>query len=212
MKRATIVQCFSNAFMLLACCSAGAANTGCDPYVRHDPGGDYRDPADRSGLALVENYHFTPEVERLQRGASSSVAGDIAYTLEHFPNHHRALAAMTRLALRDKNRKPAGAHYTLDCYYERALQFRPDDAKVHALYGAYLLAQGQNDAALAALQHSARLAPQDAGAQYNLGLVYLKQQNYEQALQQAHKAYALGFPLAGLRQQLQASGHWRDAD
>lgn len=200
------------AAMAMGMATAAVTAEECGSYIKHDPGGDYLNADDRSGLSVVEHYHFTPEVERLQRGASGSLGGDIGYTLEHFPNHHRALAAMTRLALRDKNRKPPGARYSIDCFFERALRFRPDDARVHALYGAYLLALGKPDAALTLLQRSAQLAPNDATAQYNLGLLYLKRQDYPQALQQAHKAYGMGFPLPGLRQQLQSAGQWRDPD
>lgn len=212
MKSRACPVVLSLAWLLMATSAVRAANEVCSGYIRHDPGGDYRDPVDRAGLTLVESYHFTPEVERLQRGASSSLGGDLSYTLEHFPNHHRALAAMTKLVLRDKNRKPPGARYTMECYFERALRFRPDDGKVHALFGAYLLALGQLDAATEALQRSAQLAPDDAGAQYNLGLIFLKRHDYPRALEQARKAYAMGFPLTGLRQQLQQAGQWREAD
>ena len=189
-----------------------ASGEDCGTYVRHDPGGDYTNPADREGLTVVEQYHFTPEVERLVRGASGSLGADLSYTLEHFPNHHRALAAMTRLALRDKNRKPYGAHYSIDCYFDRALRFRPDDARVHALFGGYLLGLGLSDAALAQLQDAVRLEPNNATAHYNLGLLYLKRKDYAQARASAHTAYGMGFPLPGLKNQLTAAGQWREAD
>jgi hypothetical protein len=50
---------------LLAANTAMAAAEDCGTYVKHDPGGDYTNPADREGLVVVEQYHFTPEVERL---------------------------------------------------------------------------------------------------------------------------------------------------
>ncbi|MYM89521.1 tetratricopeptide repeat protein [Rugamonas sp. FT82W] len=191
---------------------APATGEDCGSYVRHDPGGDYTNPADREGLTVVEQYHFTPEVERLVRGASGSLGADIGYTLEHFPNHHRALAAMSKLALRDKNRKPYGAHYSIDCYFDRALRFRPDDARVHALFGGYLLGLGQSDAALEQLKEAVRLEPGNATTHYNLGLLYFKRKDYEQARASARTAYGLGFPLPGLRNQLSAAGQWRDGD
>ncbi len=184
----------------------------CGTYVRHDPGGDYTNPTDREGLTVVEQYHFTPEVERLVRGASGSLGSDIGYTLDHFPNHHRALAAMSKLALRDKNPKPYGAHYSIGCYFDRALRFRPDDARVHALFGGYLLGLGQSDAALEQLKEAVRLEPGNATTHYNLGLLYLKRKDYEQARASAHQAYGLGFPLPGLKNQLTAAGQWREAE
>lgn len=202
---------------LLPTCSllmllAGAAQSAddCPPYVKHDPGGDYTDPADRQGLAVVESFHFTPSVERLVKGNTGQLGADISYTLEHFPNHHRALAAMSRLSLRDKNRKPNGARYTIECYFDRALRYRPDDARVHALFGSYLLALGQNDGALEQLEHAARLEPDNPTAHYNLGLLYLKKRDYEQARSSARKAYSMGFPLPGLKNKLAAAGEWRE--
>ncbi|MYM75844.1 tetratricopeptide repeat protein [Duganella sp. FT134W] len=195
--------------LILACANAAAADD-CPPYVKHNPGGDYNNPDDRQGLTIVEHYHFTSNVEQLIRGASGPLGADIGYTLEHFPNHPRALAAMSRLSLRDKNRKPHGAHFTIECYFDRALRYTPDDARVHSLFGAYLLAIGQTDAALEQLEQSARLAPDNATAHYNLGLLYLKKKDYDKARASAQKAYGMGFPLPGLKNKLAAAGEWRD--
>ncbi|HEX5344518.1 MAG TPA: tetratricopeptide repeat protein [Duganella sp.] len=197
------------AALLLACAAAHAADD-CPAYVKHDPGGDYTNADDRRGLSVVENFHFTPNVERLVRGATGALGADIGYTLEHFPNHHRALASMSRLALRDKNRKPHGARYTIECYFDRALRYRPDDARVHALYGSYLLALGQTAGALEQLEEAARLEPDNATAHYNLGLLYVKTKDYDKARASAQKAYGMGFPLPGLRNQLSAAGEWRE--
>lgn len=195
--------------LLLACATARAGDE-CPAYVKHDPGGDYTSADDRQGLAVVENFHFTPNVERLVRGATGALGADIGYTLEHFPNHHRALAAMSRLSLRDKNRKPHGARYTIECYFDRALRYRPDDARVHALYGGYLLALGRSASALEQLEQAARLEPGNASAHYNLGLLYVKTKDYDKARASAHKAYSMGFPLPGLKNQLVAAGEWRE--
>lgn len=215
MKTSTRLIC---PLLLLIAGSAGAApavgptGEACGTYVYRAPGGDYTNPVDRQDLTEVEHFHFTPEVERLVRGTTGSLGADIGYTLDHFPNHHRALASMSRLALRDKTRKPYGAHYSIDCYFDRALRYRPDDARVHALYGGYLLGLGMSDAALEQLKQAARLEPGNATTHYNLGLLYLKRKDYEQARASAHTAYGLGFPLPGLKNQLTAAGQWRDPD
>jgi len=195
--------------LLLTCVIAHAADD-CPAYVKHDPGGDYTDAEDRKGLAVVENFHFTPNVERLTRGASGALGADISYTLEHFPNHHRALSAISRLALRDKNRKPHGARYTVECFFDRAVRYRPEDARVRSLYGSYLLALGQADAALGELEEAARLEPANPTAHYNLGLLYVKRKDYDKARASAEKAYSMGFPLPGLKNKLTAAGEWRD--
>ena len=195
--------------VLLSLCAAAHADD-CPDYIKHSPGGDYNNAEDRQGLAAVENYHFTPDVERLIRGVSGLVGADIGYTLEHFPNHSRALAAISRLALREKTSKPHGAHYTVECYFARALRFRPDDANVRSLYGGYLLALGQTDGALEQLQQAAQLEPDNPTSHYNLGLLYLKKKDFDSARASARKAYSLGFPLPGLRNKLTAAGEWRE--
>jgi tetratricopeptide (TPR) repeat protein len=199
--------------LLFTCATATADAIGaddCPAYVKHDPGGDYTNAVDRQGLNVVENFHFTPNVERLIPGRNGALGSDISYTLEHYPNHHRALGAMSRLALRDKNRKPHGARYTVDCFFDRALRFRPDDARVRSLYGSYLLALGQSDNALGQLEESARLEPENPTAHYNLGLLYLKKKDYEKARASARKAYSMSFPLPGLKNKLTELGEWRE--
>ena len=200
---------------ILLCLAAGNAAGAppapdCGELARHEPGGDYTNATDRQGLQVVEQYHFTSDVERLLRGASDTLGGDIGYTLEHFPNHHRALAAMARLTLRGKGARPQGARYTVECYFDRALRLKPDDAKVRSLFGGYLLAIGQGPAALEQLREAARLEPDNATAQYNLGLLYLRQKDYAKARAAAEQAYALGFPLLGLKNKLSAAGHWQE--
>ena len=208
--KTTALFLLSIAFALPAGAATSAAGPDCAPYVPHKPGGDYTNADDREGLTVVEQYHFTPSVEGLTKGASGPLGGDIGYTLDRFPNHHRALAAMTRLALRDKNRKPHGARYTIDCYFERAVQFRPKDAKVRSLFGSYLLALGQAEAALEQLEQAATLEPENPTAHYNLGLLYLKKKDYDKARASAAKAYGMGFPLPGLKNKLVAAGQWRE--
>ncbi|NGZ87118.1 tetratricopeptide repeat protein [Duganella aceris] len=181
----------------------------CAPYVKHNPGGDYTNADDREGLAVVEQFHFTPNVEGLLRGATGPLGADISYTLEHFPNHHRALAAITKLALRDKNRKPHGARYTVDCFYDRALRYTPKDARVRALYGSYLLALGRTDEALEQVEQAAVLEPDNPASHYNLGLLYLRKKEYDKARASAEKAYGMGFPMDGLKNKLIAAGQWR---
>jgi len=184
-------------------------NDSCPAYVKHETGGDYTNPDDRQRLTVIEQFHFTPDVESLTRGASGPLGGDISYTLEHFPNHHRALAAMAKLAIRDKNRKPPGARYVVECYFDRALRYRPNDARVRSLFGSYLLALGQADAALEQLEQAAVLEPENPTSHYNLGLLYLKKKEYDKARASAEKAYSLGFPLPGLKNKLIEAGQWK---
>ena len=201
---------FTLALVLNGAPSAHAA-TDCPPLVVNNlTGGDYTNATDRERLGVVEQFHFTSQVERLERGESGYLGGDIAYTLEHFANHHRALAALARLALREKNSQPKGARHSVECYFDRAIRYRPDDARVRAIFGGYLLALGQQEAALLQLEEAARIEPGNAVNQYNLGLLYLRQKDYDKARAAAQQAYRRGFPLPGLKNKLAAAGQWRD--
>lgn len=199
-------------FALALLAAAPAVRADCGKLIHHDEGGDYTNPEDRKGLGVVEQFHFTPSVENLVQGSSDSLGGDIGYTLDHFPNHHRALAAMAKLSLRDKTPRPHGAKYTVECYFERAMRLKPDDATVRMIYGSYLLGSKQEAAALTQLREAGRLAPDNPNINYNLGLLYVKRRDYVQARFHARKAYALGFPLPGLKNKLAAAGQWNAQD
>jgi hypothetical protein len=53
------------------------------------------------------------------------------------------------------------------------------------------------------------LMPDSAEAHYNLGLLYVRSGEYAEARTHAGRAYALGYPLPGLRDQLDRAGQWR---
>ncbi|HEY0587557.1 MAG TPA: tetratricopeptide repeat protein [Pseudoduganella sp.] len=182
----------------------------CPPYSKGATGGDYYNAQDAKGLSVVETFHFGPQVETLQRGMSGALGGDIGYTLAHFPNHPRALSAMARLALRTGKNRPPGAMHTVECYFERAIAFVPADGVTRALFGAYLLSLRRDADAIAQLQAALEIQPGNASAWYNLGLAQVRRKDWPAALDAAHKAYGLGFPLPGLRQKLKAARAWRD--
>jgi tetratricopeptide (TPR) repeat protein len=171
---------------------------------------DYR-TATRHDIEIVENFHFTPDVQMLKKGASSNIIGsDIAYTLRAFPNHPRALMAMATLAQRERTPKPTGSTYSIDCWFDRAIRFKPEDGQVHLIYGVVLLREGKRKDAIKELETSIELSGENANANYNLGLAYFDERNYAKSLAYAKKAYAAGFGLQGLKQKLQRAGKWVD--
>lgn len=174
----------------------------------HNAYGPYDYRTDRDKLPIVEGTHFPPEVEALVRGRTSYIGGDLDYTLRAFPNHHRALASMMKLAEREKNRQPRGAKYTVECYFERAVRFAPDDAIVRMLFATDLYKIGRVQDANQQVDESVKLAGNDPFAHYNAGLVYFDLKNYGKALRQAQAAYALGFTRPDLREALKSVGKW----
>jgi len=167
---------------------------------------DYR--SDRDKLPIVERAHFTDEVEALMRGLTSIIGADIDYTLRAFPNHHRALLAMMRLGERMKSVQPAGAKYTVDCYFQRAVRFKPEDTTARMLYATYLLKNGRSAEANLHMEQTLALAGDNPFTHYNAGLVFLDLKNYDKALHQAHTAHALGFTRPELRDALKKAGKW----
>ncbi len=191
--------------------ASALASAECPPVQSLETGGDYTNPADRQALSVVENFHFTTPVETLAHGISDSLGSDIGYTLEHFPNHHRALAALAKLALREKSAHPQGARYSVECYFVRAIGYRSADPTVRSIYGIYLLALNHDDEALEQMREACRLEPGNASAHYNLGLLLFKHKDYRAAREHAKSAYALGFPLPGLKNKLVEAHAWNEA-
>ena len=166
----------------------------------------------RDKLPIVETYHFDKGVEALkgQEGSGASEGGDLDYTLRAFPNHHRALDAMGRYQLQLKQSPVPGAHYTAECYFERAMAFAPDDGVTRMVYAIYLTRKGDRDAALTRYLEAEKLIPESSELHYNLGLLYTSMERYDDAVTQAQKAYAGGFPLPGLKNKLIRLGVWRE--
>jgi len=174
---------------------------------RHGPY-DYRTSAWARNWA--EKYHFTPEVEQLKKGASTSYIGqDLDFVLLAIPNHSRALAAMVNWKFKTKKDPPTGATYSVDCYFDRAIRFSPDDGAVRAVYGVYLMRVGKTADAVAQLEMAAKLGEDTANMHYNIGLAYFELRDYDKALAHAKKAYEQGFTLPGLRDKLTQAGKWQ---
>jgi tetratricopeptide (TPR) repeat protein len=172
---------------------------------------DYRKKVEfAQNLRLVESAHFTDDVEQGIKGNAGYLGGDIDYTLRAFPNHHRALATLARVGLREKSPQVSNTKYPVECYFVRAIRFTPDDGAVHAVYGNYLFALGKSEQAQEEFQTAVKLEPENATINYNLGLAYVKANNFDQAIIYAKKAYSLGFPLPGLKNKLIEAGKWTE--
>lgn len=183
----------------------------CGSLAREDGGPwDYRsDPIKR--LKTVERYHFTPQVEMLLKGESSARIGmDLDFTLRSFPNHHRALLSMMRLGAREGRAKPDGAQFSVECWFERALRFQPDDAVARMLYVTFLNRAGRLPEARDQLGQVTAAAGDNPFTHYNAGLLYLEMKDYPNALAQAHISYGMGMGRPELRDQLVKAGQWRE--
>ena len=183
-----------------------------DPFAKSMNGPyDYR-TAPTENKRVVEVRHFNADVRTLRKGSTTTeLAADIAYTLRVFPNHPQALMAMGDYAIKVKQNPPPGGQYTVDCWYDRALRFAPDDAIVMTVYGLYLIKVNRQSEAIKQLEAARARAENDPNVHYNLGLAYIDLMRFDDALKSAHAAYRLGFPLPGLKNRLERAGKWRDA-
>lgn len=175
---------------------------------------DYTNPMHRGEhLRLVEGAHFMPRVRALiEDRHDSAVINDIDYTLRAFPNHHEALYAIVRYwflpnsSKRVVNRRIATPP---ECYFNRAINFKPNDSTVRMLYGLYLHKLKKYNGALKQYTTAEELSPDSAQLLYNMGLLYFDLKEYDKSFDYAKKAYALQYPLPGLRDKLKNKGYWK---
>lgn len=207
----TVLQNLLVTMAVFAASTSLQAANFCGEVRVNQSGGDYTNSNDRDKLKLVEEFHFTPQVEKLISGQSGYIGGDLDYTLRHFPNHHRALAAIGNLAIRDKTQRPQGATLPVECYFDRAIRFKPADGMVRMVYSSYLLKINQPERAMEQLKIAIGLQPDHPNINYNLGLLYFQKKDYEQANLYAQKAYASGFPLPGLKNKLISLKKWDES-
>lgn len=192
--------------LLTAYTSSHAANY-CGELRNHYGPLDYRKRG-KVNLEIVEHAHFTEDVENGIKGSTGYLGADLDYTLRAIPNHHRALATLGKVAIREKTLVVPHTKYPVECYFERAKRFAPDDGVARAAYGNYLFAVGQTDKARAVFLDAVAIEPENATINYNLGLLELKAKDFDNANKHAQKAYALGFPLPGLKNKLIEAGKW----
>jgi tetratricopeptide (TPR) repeat protein len=168
---------------------------------------DFTNPKHAWRIPKVLGAHFTTNVERLIKGQSASIMGDIDYTLRAIPNYHRALFAVSKY---ERLKKPLSSiGYTADCYFKRAMHFAPADSIVRMLYGLHLHLSGKHDDALVAYTRSIQLNDTNPEVHYNLGLLYADMKKYNQAHHHAELAYEKGYPLMGLKNRLKENGYYQ---
>jgi tetratricopeptide (TPR) repeat protein len=199
---------FSGILALTLCGVVHAqAETNCGPLENHYGPFDYR-TANAQQRSIVEDRHFDARIENLLPGSTNPWADDISYTLRVFPNHHRALVTMQRLAEREKTDKPTKAQYSIACYFDRAIRYKPDDLIIRMLFAEYLIKRSRNDEALLQLEFTAKMAQDNPFTHYNVGLLLLSMKSYDRAMTEAHRAMQLGFTRTELKDGLVAAGKW----
>ena len=193
---------------LLALTGSVRAETDCGNLSNAYGPFNYIDPDHfNNKLNVVERHHFTSKVENLIEGESGALALDIDYTLRAFPNHHRALWSAAKLQLQ-RGWTPDAHYFSADCYFDRAMRFQPKDGMVRMIYGIYLHKKQSYKDALVRYKEALELKPDSSEIYYNMGLLYVDTKDFANAKIAAEKAYGLGYPLPGLKNQLVRAGYW----
>ncbi|MBN9694942.1 MAG: tetratricopeptide repeat protein [Zoogloea sp.] len=198
--------------------AAYASEYDCGPLENSLGPFDYNDPAMRAPtgenpmgqIKRVENVHFQPDMQflNIRRFTPERLRGEFGYTLGAFPNHPLALNAISRLEmLYSKQLPPAPKRVTANCFFDRAIRFRPEDRKVRFVYGVHLHQTGKLNDALKEYQLAESLGEDSANFYYNYGLLLADLKNWELAQKYARKAYANGIALPGLANKLQRNGY-----
>lgn len=201
-------------FTLWLCCPLGQAAeslpTDCGDLTNSYGPYDYTNPDHfQHKLPVVEKFHFSQEQELSTYRPGSKTKVDFGYTLRAFPNHHRALMALARW-LRLHKPEDWKSDMRAECFFYRALAWRPRDAIARMIFGLYLHQNQRLAEAEQQYQTALQINPEYAEAHYNLGLLYVDQKRWPDALAAAHRAYALKYPLPGLKNRLVAAKAWQE--
>lgn len=202
---------WSLAFAAISALSINQARAAveCEPFKWQEERLDVNAEKDKVRISQIEGHHFDADTESLIRGITGSIGADIDFLVRYSPNHHRGLAALVRLALKEKTPKPSGVSIPVECFLVRALEFKPTDPEVQKIYATYLARLGRDDEALATFEQAEKLAPDDPVVAYNMGLLLTEKRDFERARMYAKKAYAGGLQFPGLRDKLAKQGQWR---
>jgi len=180
------------------------------PSVAAEPQ-DYRNrnntPYLRGRAEGIERAHLSRAREGLDSNyAQRPVRKNIDFALRHWPNFHPAIELLIRY---DSLGGKAHDLPLTECYLAWAATFAPDDVVVYQ-YGAYFFWKLAGDEATAEswFRQALFIAPQSAESHYNLGLLLFAMGRFDESREQAREAYALNYPLPGLRRKLERAGQW----
>ena len=145
---------------------------------------DYNQRATHVHLERVEGSYFPPHVENLEGDPKAGAMGS-AKTLRIYPNHHRALYTLMRYYRDYPEDVDNSELYTMECMFNRAKFFTPNDPMVYMLNGMHY--HWKSDFAGSKIQYmqAYELDPENPQINYNLGLMYYDQGDYETAAKHA---------------------------
>jgi len=179
----------------------GARSSGFGPPL------DYR-TAEFIG-STTDAQHTEIALEELRKPSpdGSVVLHNLNWALARSPNHYVALGGIVDW---ERSKRPMAGYPSTKCYLFWARQFVPDDLNTWLITGNYYYKKNDFRRARAWYQDALTKQPDSAEAHYALGLVLFEEGDFDDAMNHARQAYALGYPLPGLRRKLERVGQWDD--
>jgi len=170
---------------------------------------DYTDKTLRSKhLGIVEGYHFTDKVKKLQMDNGRSPVLNLNYTLSAWPNHHGALKAVSSYqflySIQMKN-KPLLT--PVECYFKRAINFSRNDGVSYLLYARFLTKMKHYKEADKIYNQTLELLPDNPAVLYNYGSLLFKMKAFKKAKEYADLAKKNGHPHKKLLSMLKNKGY-----
>lgn len=168
------------------------------------PSDYYGDEYGKRLLHDVETHHLGPGIERMNGKSHmwTYAMQDFDFILAYYPNHPRGLQLKGEIAMK------LGKPHLAEQSFRKAIELYPNSTSTYILYAIFLQQNGKLDAAETNYKKALDADPNSAATHYNLGLLYFKQSRYALANTHAQRAYALGYPLPGLRKKLLAAKAW----
>ncbi len=125
----------------------------------------------------AERVHFNYMESAFRSGEARRkpqvIWSELEYMVRRYPNHIGALSLLDRLSLMLNVEQLPGSLNSVDCHFQRALHFAPDDMGVKTVYAIYLLKRNRTQEAVDMFKQIESRQPDNANNHYNLGLAYL---------------------------------------
>jgi len=168
---------------------------------------------DKHHVNVVEQFHFTRNVEQLIKGESSRIVDDLDYTLVSIPNHPKALLSAIRFQIKENNKLNRVAlgrlKSTPECYLQRAINFNPKNTSSYILLAYYYSKINKLKKAQDIYIKAINLAPNNSKTEYLYSLLLIKLKENKEAVKYAKKAYQHGHPPQNLKNKLKKLHLWK---
>ncbi|MFW2132513.1 tetratricopeptide repeat protein [Ectothiorhodospira haloalkaliphila] len=117
---------------------------------------------------------------------------------------------MSRLVNREGTSQPRSARWPIECRFHWARLRNANDGMVSLIEGVHYHRLGNRAEARTHLKRAAELSPENPEVRYNVGLLLFRYGEHDAAYGHAKEAYAMGYPLPGLRNMLERAGYSLD--